>query len=358
MDSTLRGSCSACFFTTDFPGVALEVDGRCSVCHQSRIGEELAADLTSGLGDLRAQAARWRAQRKGRYDCVIGGSGGLDSSYVIWIAKRLLGMNPLVVKYDHGFSHEVADRNVRVLCARLGVDLEIVRSRGRHDAKYVKHMALAFRPTGLYWAVCVFCGPAIEAVLLRTALRERVPVILGSRNIFEEKLHLGRGPKLAGLKRALRRLRPTQWSGMLWHVALAAWHLQRLRLELYVPPLSNLLVRAPRVPSIRRVTVSHYVPWDVPVMVKALEEAGWRAAHPALPMRFDCLIEDGLINDTWRRTSGLTVQGVIACNLVHAGVRTRAELEATVAGYDAGIPVATRKVEERLGMRPVANPQG
>ena len=104
-------------------------------------------------------------------------------------------------------------------------------------------------------------------------------------------------------------------------------------------------------PAIGRVTVSRYVPWDVPVMVKALEETGWRAPHPALPMRFDCLIEDGLINGTWQKAAGLTVQGVIACNLVHAGVRTRAELEAAVAGYDAGIPAATREVEERLGIR-------
>jgi len=351
MDPMPPGRCSACFFTTDFPGVTLEADGRCSVCHQSRIGEELAAHLTSGLEELQQQAARWRAERKGRYDCVIGGSGGLDSSYVIWIAKRLLGLDPLVVKYDHGFNHEAADRNVRALCASLGVDLEIVRSRGRHDAKYVRHMALAFRPTGLYWAVCVFCGPAIEAVLLRTALRERAPVILGSHNVFEDKLHLKRGPKLAGLKRALRRTRPTQWPGMLWHLACAAWHLLRLRLEFHVPPLANQFRRAPRVPAIGRVTVSRHVPWDVPVMVKALEETGWRAPHPALPMRFDCLIEDGLINGTWQKAAGLTVQGVIACNLVHAGVRTRAELEPAVAHYEQAIAETTPEVEKRLGLR-------
>jgi hypothetical protein len=345
------GHCSACFFTTDFPSVALEADGRCSVCHQSRIGEELAAHLTSGLEDLRQQADRWRARRKGRYDCVIGGSGGLDSSYVIWIAKRLLGLNPLVVKYDHGFNREAADRNVRTLCANLGVDLEVVRSRGRHDAKYVRHMTLAFRPTGLYWAVCVFCGPAIEAVLCRAALREGAPVILGSHNLYEDSLHLKRGPKLAGLKRALGRTHPAQWPGMLWHVGLAAWHLLRLRLEFHVPPFSNHFRRAPRVLSVQRVTVTRYVPWDVPVMVRALEAEGWRAPVPALPMRFDCIIEDSLINATWRRTAGLTVQGVIACNLVHAGVRTREQLEEAVAHYDAGVAEMTPEVERRLGLR-------
>ena len=117
------------------------------------------------------------------------------------------------------------------------------------------------------------------------------------------------------------------------------------------PPLANQFRRAPRVPAIGRVTVSRYVPWDVPVMVKALEETGWRAPHPALPMRFDCLIEDSLINATWRKASGLTVQGVIACNLVHAGVRTRAELEPAVAHYTEAVAGITREVEERLGIR-------
>ena len=63
------------------------------------------------------------------------------------------------------------------------------------------------------------------------------------------------------------------------------------------------------------------------------------------------MIEDGLINGTWLKAAGLTVQGVIACNLVHADVRTRDELAATVAGYAAGVPAATHEVEERLGLR-------
>mgnify|MGYP001588476525 CR=1 FL=1 len=118
-----------------------------------------------------------------------------------------------------------------------------------------------------------------------------------------------------------------------------------------MPPFSNHCRRAPRVPSVKRVTVTHYVPWDVPAMVRALEAEGWRAPVPALPMRFDCVIEDSLINATWLETAGLTVQGVIACNLVHAGVRTREQLEAAVAHYEAGIAEATPEVERRLGLR-------
>ncbi len=341
-------NCNTCFFTDAFPGVTVEADQRCSVCHQSRITEEFHAHLTSNLVELQRLAAEWRAQRKGRYDCIIGGSGGLDSSYVLYIAKQLLGLNPLVVKYDHGFNHEAADRNLRTLCESLGVDLEVERSRGQHDGRYVKHMALALRHTGLYWPVCGFCAHAIHSVIYRKALRNGLTIVLGSANIFEGKLHMKRSRKIELLKQALWRTHLTRWPGMLWHFTLAAWHLLCLRLELHVPPLSNFFARSPHVPAMRHVTVSRFVPWNVPEMVLALEKLGWRAPHPALPMRFDCIIEDSLLNTTWKQTSGLTVQGVIACNLVHAGVRTREELAETVAGYDAGIVAATREVEKRM----------
>ena len=351
MDAPAPRACSTCFFTDRFPGVTIEADGRCSVCHGNRFAADMTAHLTSGLDELRRMADEWRAHRRGRYDCVVGGSGGLDSSYVLYVAKRLLGLNPLVVRYDHGFFHEAAADNLRRLCGALGVDLEEVRSRGRHDRHFVRHMALAFRPTGLYWAVCAFCGSTIQAVIFRTALREQAPVVLGSTNLFEERLHMKRAAKVALLKRALRRLPPWRWPAFAWHLAMGAWHLLRLRIEFHVPPLSNLFARRPLRPDIRWVTVSRHVPWDVPAMLAALEPLGWRAPHAALPMRFDCMIEDGLVNQTWLRAGGLTVQGVIACNLVHGGVRSRAELAETVAHYEADAPAATAAVEERLGIR-------
>jgi hypothetical protein len=331
--------------------VTIEADGRCSVCHGNRFAEEMKTHLTSDLAELQRLAAGWRAARQGRYDCVIGGSGGLDSSYVLYVAKRLLGLNPLVVHYDHGFFHEAAVANLRALCSALEVDLQEVRSRGRHDRHSVRHMALAFRPTGLYWAVCAFCGTAIQAVIFRTALRERAPLVLGSLNLFEDRLHMKRAAKVALLRRALQRLPAWRWPAFAWHLALAAWHLFRLRLEFHVPPLANLFARRPLRPDIRWVTVSRYVPWDVPAMVAALEPLGWRAPLPALPMRFDCMIEDGLVNQTWQRAGGLTVQGVIACNLVHGGVCTRAELAEAVAHVETAIPAATAEVERRLGIR-------
>jgi len=345
--------CSVCFFTTAFPGVRIERDGRCSECHSADIPARMASHRKGGLDELRRLLDEARAGTTSRYDCIVGASGGLDSSYTLYIAVKLLGLKPLVIHYDHGLNHDRARRNLDALCRDLGVELVVVRSKGRHDLKFVRHVMLALGDVGLYWGICTFCNVAMKAVIWRSAKREGIAGAFGSDNHYESTLHLDRAPKLAAMKRALRRTSPLRWPAMAWHVAAAAYHLLRLRMELYVPPLSNLVARKPRIDGPRYLTVSRYVEWDVPQMVATLErETGWRAPFPALPMRFDCMLEDSIINRTWSTVTGLTVHGVIASNLVHAGLRTRDELAATVRQYDEVMAGRQREVEARLGIRP------
>ena len=58
-----------------------------------------------------------------RYDCVLGLSGGVDSSYMAWMAKKW-GLRPLVVHFDNGWNSELAVRNIEEIVNRLGFDLE------------------------------------------------------------------------------------------------------------------------------------------------------------------------------------------------------------------------------------------
>lgn len=343
-------ACNTCFFTTAFPGVRLHDDGRCSECHHADIVERMARHRTGDLDDLRRIMVEARARSAGPYDCVVGASGGLDSSYTLFVARRLLKLNPLVIHYDHGLTHPYARSNLETLCHDLGVELVVVRSRGRHDQRFVKHTALALRELDLYWGICQFCNYAMSAVVWRYAKREGIAVALCSDNHYEGMLHIDRAPKMAAMRRALRAVPAARWPEMLGHAGAAAWHLLRLRMELYVPPVTNLVARRPRIVGPRYVTVSRYIDWDVPRMVETLErETGWRAPRPDLPMRFDCLLEDSLINHTWREATGLTVHAVIASNLVHAGLRTRSQLEDTVRHYDTVIPARREELERRLG---------
>ncbi len=62
------------------------------------------------------------AGRTLRYDCLIGLSGGADSSYALYLAKNL-GLRPLAVHVDNGWNSELAVMNIENLVRKLDVDL-------------------------------------------------------------------------------------------------------------------------------------------------------------------------------------------------------------------------------------------
>ena len=70
-----------------------------------------------------AYIARVKADGRGKkYDCIIGLSGGVDSSWALYLAVKL-GLRPLAVHMDNGWDTELAQNNIRNLVQKLGVDL-------------------------------------------------------------------------------------------------------------------------------------------------------------------------------------------------------------------------------------------
>ena len=57
------------------------------------------------------------------FDCIIGLSGGLDSSYVAYVAKEIMGLRPLLFHVDAGWNTDKAVGNIEKLCIGLGLDL-------------------------------------------------------------------------------------------------------------------------------------------------------------------------------------------------------------------------------------------
>lgn len=342
--------CATCFFTTRFPGVVIEEDGRCNFCKRDQLRGHLESHRVYDLDRLKEIAAELREKAPGKYHCIIGASGGLDSSYVLYVVRTVLDLNPLVVRYDSGLGHAHAVENLRRVCRSLGADLRVVRSRGGYERRYVRRFREAMRASGLYWGVCRFCSYTISAVLYRAAIEERIPALFTSYNGYEGQLHMRRAFKMAWMKRAALRGGPMRWLRILGYLSAAETDLLRLKLEFYVPPVSNLVARTPKSPPMRHVTLSRFIPWDVDAMAAELERAtGWTAPHPACPMRFDCVLEDSLVNQTYRTASGMTVQGIICNNLIHCGLRGKDELREVIEHYEAAIPEMLEELERRLG---------
>ncbi len=77
-----------------------------------------------GYFELMQIAKKIKNERKfDDFDCIIGLSGGLDSSYVAYVAKEIMGLRPLLFHVDAGWNTDKAVGNIEKLCNGLGLDL-------------------------------------------------------------------------------------------------------------------------------------------------------------------------------------------------------------------------------------------
>ena len=77
-----------------------------------------------GYADLMVIADKIKKESKGKdFDCIIGVSGGLDSSYALYVAKEIMGLRPLVFHIDAGWNTDQAVGNIEKLIEGLNLDL-------------------------------------------------------------------------------------------------------------------------------------------------------------------------------------------------------------------------------------------
>ena len=93
-----------------------------------------------------ATVDRIKAQgRRKDFDCIIGMSGGVDSSYLTYVTKETLGLRPLVFHVDAGWNSDVAVTNIERIVDGLGLDLytEVI------DWEEMRDLQLAFLKAGV-----------------------------------------------------------------------------------------------------------------------------------------------------------------------------------------------------------------
>ncbi len=120
--------CTRCIMDTSDPEIFFDDRGYCNHCkkveevirpqwYPNNIGQQ---KLQTMVQEIKAN------QGKNLYDSIIGLSGGVDSSYLAYIAKTKLGLNPLVVHVDAGWNSDEAVSNIENLTKKLGLDLHTI----------------------------------------------------------------------------------------------------------------------------------------------------------------------------------------------------------------------------------------
>lgn len=117
--------CSNCIMDTSDPNIIFDENGVCDYCNNFNLTIK-PNWLTDQRGEVKLMefAKRIKADTNGRdFDCIIGLSGGLDSSYLTYIAKEKMGLRPLLFHVDAGWNTDQAVGNIEKLVDGLGLDL-------------------------------------------------------------------------------------------------------------------------------------------------------------------------------------------------------------------------------------------
>lgn len=117
--------CTQCIMDTSDPKISFDDQGVCDYCNNFKSAIQ-PNWYTDGRGEkeLMALAEKIKANGKGKdFDCIIGLSGGLDSSYAAYIAKEKMGLRPLLFHVDAGWNTDQAVGNIEKLVDGMGLDL-------------------------------------------------------------------------------------------------------------------------------------------------------------------------------------------------------------------------------------------
>jgi N-acetyl sugar amidotransferase len=138
--------CTRCVMDTTDPDITFDAAGVCHHCHA--YDRLVAATVHSGADGERQLAAVVDAIRRDgagkQYDCAIGISGGVDSTFVAYRVKQL-GLRPIAVHLDNGWDSEIAATNLSSALRALDIDLETLVI----DWEEFRNIQLAFLRAGV-----------------------------------------------------------------------------------------------------------------------------------------------------------------------------------------------------------------
>ena len=248
--------CTRCLMDTSDPEIVFDAQGVCNHCHDHE--RLMTQKVVSGeAGEVYLQKLVEEIKRAGRgkpYDCLIGVSGGVDSTYVAYLVKKM-GLRALAVHMDNGWDSELAVKNIEETLKRLGIDLhtEVL------DWEEFKSLQVAFLKSSTPDSE-IPSDHAIWAVLGGLADKLKVKYIVSGFNVRTET-HL-----------------PRAWSQghFDWRYIRSVFkQFGRGRLKTF--PHIGFFAYYRRLVTHRRVDILNYIDFNKTEAMKILEhELGWR----------------------------------------------------------------------------------
>lgn len=142
-----RQICTNCVMDTTNPELFFDKKGVCNRCNEFKNRILPMWNYGKGREDVLKNTIQKIKEvgKNNKYDCVIGLSGGFDSSYMLHMAVKEWGLRPLIIHIDSGWDLPVATSNINKIVKKLGVQLMIEKI----NWEQIRDFQLAFFKSGI-----------------------------------------------------------------------------------------------------------------------------------------------------------------------------------------------------------------
>lgn len=184
--------CKRCLMDTNVEGISFDKDGICNFCKDIETlleqrwrpnveGEKLLTELIQNI----------KKEGKGKpYDCVLGLSGGVDSSYLAYLASQKWGLRILAIHVNAGWNSEIAESNIEKLVNKYKIDLFTYVV----DWEEMKDLQLSYFKSGII-NLDIPQDHVYFAQLYKKSAQEKIKYVLTGHNLATESISV---PSWAG----------------------------------------------------------------------------------------------------------------------------------------------------------------
>lgn len=175
--------CKNCNLPSNYPGIKFDKDGVCSICKKKE-----KVYKYKGIEELKKEVQKIlkNSDENREYDCVVGYSGGRDSSYLLYFAKNVLKLRVLAITLEHDFMPEQTKKNIENLANKLGVEVRFIKNNALNKSGRQCVRAWANKPDPAMCATfCTGCRYGIKKLIPKYAREHNIPILLVGNTPYE-----------------------------------------------------------------------------------------------------------------------------------------------------------------------------
>jgi N-acetyl sugar amidotransferase len=173
--------CSLGIWNESVPEITFDEEGVSNFAHlQQKLMETYPRGL-KGEEEWMEIVEQAKNRQKGKYNCIVGVSGGVDSSYLLYLVKEKYGLTPLAVTLDNGWNTNIAVENIKKITQALNIDLETYVI----NYEEVTDLLRSYMYAGMPW-IDMASDIAIKSVMYKYAIAEKVKYVFRGNDFRSE----------------------------------------------------------------------------------------------------------------------------------------------------------------------------